>query len=96
VNSGLTNASPVDDYSRTLEANLPLTNMPTTVFHNAWDKALPVEDIAYSFNAHEFPKIADSPTTNMATTAQATSSITGYGGSVVSESIVPTSVSAIT
>jgi hypothetical protein len=97
VNSGLIDASPVEDYFRTLEANPPLANTLTTVFHNAWDKALPVEDIVYCFNAHEFPKMADSPTTNMATTAHATSSITGYyGGSVGSESIVPTSVSAIT
>jgi hypothetical protein len=99
VNSGLTDASPVEDCFRTLEANLPLTNTPSTVYHNAWDKALPVNDIAYSFNVQEFPKMSESDKTHksMATIAQEnTSQATGNTGSIVTESIINTSVSAIT
>jgi hypothetical protein len=98
VTSGLTDASPLEDYFRTLEANLPLTNMPSPVYHNAWDKAPPVEDITYSFNVQAFPKIPTSETTHQSTTTttQSTSNIAGNNGSIATESIINTSVSAIT
>jgi hypothetical protein len=99
VTSGLTDASPVEDYFRTLEATLPLINMPSTVYHSAWDKALPVEDIAYSFNVQEFPKMSTSEQTHRstATTAQESTSNTSENNrSIVTASIINTSVSAVT
>jgi hypothetical protein len=58
IASGLTDTSPIADYFRKLESNLPLKNLPTTTtFRNAWNHTLPVDDIVYSFNTTDFPTL---------------------------------------
>jgi hypothetical protein len=61
VASGLTDASPVEDYFRQLESHFPIQNPPTTTtFRNAWNTNPPVDDIAYSFTPTEFPNLPPS------------------------------------
>jgi hypothetical protein len=86
VASGLTDASPVEDYFRKLEKNLTLPKPPSPVFRYAWNKHLPVDDITYTFNATEFPNLLPSDKTNKstATTAHKTASLTNSNATAVS------------
>jgi hypothetical protein len=59
VTSRLTNASPVADYFRQLESSLPPQEIPVNPTHNAWNTHLPIDNISYSFNTAEFPKLFD-------------------------------------
>jgi hypothetical protein len=71
VASGLTDASPVKDYFRKLELNLTLPKLQSSVFCNAWNKNLPVDGIAYTFDATDFPNLAPSDKTNKSTVTTA-------------------------
>jgi hypothetical protein len=84
----------VEDYFCQLESHFPIQNPPTTTtFRNAWNKHLPVDDIAYSVTPTEFPNLPPSDKTHKstATTAQETGS-TEQGPatavSAITESIV--------
>jgi hypothetical protein len=59
VASGLTNASPVEDYFLQLESSLSPQDLPRHPNRNAWKHHLPIDDILYSFNTGEFPKRVD-------------------------------------
>jgi hypothetical protein len=97
---GLTNASPVDDYFRSLESQLPVQNLPTKPTRNIWTTVVPIEDIAYAFNTTEFPALHDpkpTPSTTTAVTDPDTGSITNGAATVVSaitESYVSQTVQA--
>jgi hypothetical protein len=77
VASGLTNASPVDDYFRKLENQLPLRNLPTKPTRNVWTTVVPIEDITYSFNTMEFPTLHDPKTKQSTVSTAATDPATG-------------------
>jgi hypothetical protein len=74
VASSLTGASPVADYFRQLELNLPPPTLPPQGTRNAWNKNLPVEDITYSFNATQFPQLLTSDKTSKSTATMAQAS----------------------
>jgi hypothetical protein len=85
VASGLTNASPIDDYFRQLERRLPPQEIPANPTRHAWKNNLPIGDISYSFNTAEFPKLFDSDKSLSPTLA--TSPVTGsitHGATAVS------------
>jgi hypothetical protein len=89
VTSGLTNASPVGDYLRQLESNLPSRHLPATTIRNVWKPtSLPVADITYTFNSTEFPHLPDNdkPANRSSTviTAQETGSVTKGTATAVS------------
>jgi hypothetical protein len=83
VASGLTDASPVEDYFRKLERNLNLPKIPSSAFRNAWNKNFHVDDISYAFNVTEFPNLS-STNKSTATTAQETASIANGNATAVS------------
>jgi hypothetical protein len=90
VNSGMTDASPLDDYMRSLESNYQPSNQPAMVVRNPWISSTPVEEINYSFNLDDFPtppKTAPATVTTTPTVAETT---------LVSAPGPPTAVSAIT
>jgi hypothetical protein len=72
VASGLTDASPVEDYFRTLEQNLTTKKLPAAgPFRNTWNKNLPLTDISYAFNTNEFPNLNPSDKTSKSTVTTA-------------------------
>jgi hypothetical protein len=73
VASGLTDASPIDNYFRQLEHNLPSTALPAQGTRNVGNRNRPVKDLQYSFNTTEFPQLLTSKST--ATTTQESISI---------------------
>jgi hypothetical protein len=90
VTSGITDASPLDDYMRTLEANFVLATTPLMVARNPWISTTPVEDINYSFNMDDFKTYPNGKTTDTTRTTIAESSVAASGPNP------PTAVSAIT
>jgi hypothetical protein len=72
VASGLTDASPVADYMKTLESRFETSTVITKTTHNPWIQTVPIEDVAYSFDATAFPNLKTDKTTTTATTAAET------------------------
>jgi hypothetical protein len=75
VASGLIDASPIDDYFKQLECNLPSTALPAQGALNVWNRNRPVEDLQYSFNTTKFPQLLTSDKTSKSTAATAQESI---------------------
>ena len=102
VASGLTDASPIENYMRKLDNRLTTTT-PPLVQRSAWQTYLPVEQINYSFNLDDFPtlptdarpdddstakKVNQPPVRNdaTATTAASTTTPTTHGGAATAVS----------
>jgi hypothetical protein len=93
VASGLTNASPVDDYLRQLESGLPPHDTTANPTRNAWKNHLPIGVISYSFNTAEFPKLFDTDHQKATTSPSPTLATSPASGSITNGA---TAVSAIT
>jgi hypothetical protein len=74
VASGLTDASPVAAYMKTLESNFDVEISIPKISRNPWIKSVPMEDVTYSFEATAFPPMPKNKTTDTHTTASATAS----------------------
>jgi hypothetical protein len=102
VASGLTDASPLDDYMRSLDSSFALTNPPPLVSRKAWTQQVPIEAVDYSFNLTQFPhlpkdKISTSDTTRTTiaetqTVASAQNPATVTAVSAITEDFVSTAV----
>jgi hypothetical protein len=79
VNSGITDASPLDDYMRSLESNVVFANQPPMVARNPWISTTPVEDINYSFNMDDFQTLPNGKPTDTTRTTVAASSVAESG-----------------
>jgi hypothetical protein len=72
VASGLTDASPVADYMKTLKSRFETSTVITRPTRSPWIQTLPIEDVAYSFDAMAFPNLKTDKTTTTTTTAAET------------------------
>jgi hypothetical protein len=57
ISSGLIDASPLDDYMRSLDNSFALANPPPLVTRHPWKSQTPVESIDYSFDLEQFPTL---------------------------------------
>jgi hypothetical protein len=103
VASGLTNASPLDDYMRSLDNSFALTNPPPLVSRKARTQQVPIEAVDYSFNLIQFPHLpkdkilpSDMTRTTIDETQQANASdlnpATATAVSAITEDLVSTAV----
>jgi hypothetical protein len=85
VASGLTNASPVADYMKTLESRfVGETAVPQTT-RNPWTTSVPLKDVTYSFDAATFPPFPTNKTSTTRTTATETApGATAEGATAIS------------
>jgi uncharacterized coiled-coil protein SlyX len=90
VSSGLTDASPVSDYMKTLESSFEPHTVATKTIRNPWIQSVPIEDVAYSFDAAAFPPMHTDKTTTTTTTAAETHTL------LSSHAAGTTAISAIT
>jgi hypothetical protein len=74
VASGLTDASPVAAYMKTLESNFDIELAVPKIGRNPWIKSVPIEDVTYSFEANAFPPMPNAKTSDTHTTTSATAS----------------------
>ena len=63
VSSGLTNASPIESYLKTLVQALPTPTIPPHVPRQNWKSTVPIERIEYSFDLDAFPALPTNPKT---------------------------------
>jgi hypothetical protein len=100
--SGLTDASPLDDYMRSLDSSFALTNPPPMVSRKAWTQQVPIDAVDYSFNLTQFPILPKDKTHNSDTTrttiaetqtvASAQNPTTAKAISAITEDFVSTAV----
>jgi hypothetical protein len=72
VASGLTDASPVAAYMKTLESNFDVEISIPKITRNPWIKSVPIEDVTYSFEPTAFPPMPKNKTTDTNTTESIT------------------------
>jgi hypothetical protein len=94
VASGLTDASPLNDYMRSLDSSFALTTPPPLVSRKAWTPQVPIEAVDYSFNLTQFPHLPKDKNfhsdTTRTTTAETQADVSAHNPATA------TAVSAIT
>jgi hypothetical protein len=68
VASGLTDASPLDDYMRSLDSSFALASPPPLVTRHPWKAQIPIESVDYSFDLEQFPTVPKDKHLNTDTT----------------------------
>jgi hypothetical protein len=89
VSSGLTDASPVSHYLKTLADRNRTSDKNTTVLRNPWKSTPPVNAVQYSFTVSEYPKLPTNKTGTARTedSTYAPSAVTSPSFSIVEAKI---------
>jgi uncharacterized coiled-coil protein SlyX len=100
VASGLTNASPVADYMKTLESRFDVGVVVSKTTRNPWTTSVPLEDVSYSFDAATFPPFPTDKTSTTRITAAETAFLgtTAEGATAISaitEGLLSSAISGI-
>jgi hypothetical protein len=81
ITFGLTDASPVTAYLNTLKNNFDTTTVVSRTTRNPWTRAVPVEDVSYSFDVTAFPNLPTDKTAHTGTATSETAALATTQGS---------------